>query len=139
SSSSKTETGEALENDVCFILTSAFLIFTMQTGYGLLESGTVSRKNEVNILLKNAVNIICGSLAFWCYGFAFSSREEDVGRLKWAEVAAAAPTMPPWRPNYYGQQQQSNPDGEYVMGDCIDTINSFFPPSSPQSAIQPGP
>ena len=28
--------GEALENDVCFILTSAFLIFTMQTGYGLL-------------------------------------------------------------------------------------------------------
>src|SRR6218665_2388624 len=64
---------EDLENDVCFILTSAFLIFTMQTGYGLLESGTVSRKNEVNILLKNAVNIICGSIAFWAYGFAFSS------------------------------------------------------------------
>ena len=36
-------------NDVCRILTSAFLTFTMQTGYSLLESGVVSRKNEVNI------------------------------------------------------------------------------------------
>jgi len=59
-------------NDVCWILTSAFLIFTMQTGYALLESGIVSRKNEVNILVKNAVNIICGSLAFWLFGYAFS-------------------------------------------------------------------
>ena len=65
--------GERLENDVCFILTSAFLIFTMQTGYALLESGIVSRKNEVNILLKSAVNIICGSVSFWAFGFAFSS------------------------------------------------------------------
>lgn len=68
------EAAHDLENDVCFILTSAFLIFTMQTGYALLESGIVSRKNEVNILLKSAVNIICGSCAFWIYGFAFSSR-----------------------------------------------------------------
>jgi ammonium transporter, Amt family len=59
-------------NDVCWILTSSFLIFTMQTGYALLESGIVSRKNEVNILVKNAVNIICGSLAFWLFGYAFS-------------------------------------------------------------------
>ena len=59
-------------NDVCWILTSAFLIFTMQTGYALLESGIVSRKNETNILVKNAVNIIFGSLAFWLFGYALS-------------------------------------------------------------------
>lgn len=100
---------EALENDVCFILTSAFLIFTMQTGYGLLESGTVSRKNEVNILLKNAVNIICGTLAFWCYGFAFSSREADVGRLKLTELDLhPSPTPPPWRLKNSLQAQKQN-------------------------------
>ncbi|RWS18517.1 putative ammonium transporter 3-like protein, partial [Leptotrombidium deliense] len=59
-------------NDVCWILTSSFLIFTMQSGYALLESGVVSRKNEVNILLKNAVNILCGGLAFWIFGYALS-------------------------------------------------------------------
>ena len=66
-----------LENDVCFILTSAFLIFTMQTGYALLESGIVSRKNEINILLKCAVNIICGTCSFWFYGFALSSSHDS--------------------------------------------------------------
>ncbi|XP_054158887.1 putative ammonium transporter 3 [Oppia nitens] len=59
-------------NDVCWILTSAFLIFTMQTGYALLESGVVSRKNEANILVKNAVNIMFGSLAFWLFGYGLS-------------------------------------------------------------------
>lgn len=59
-------------NDVCWILTSAFLTFTMQTGYSLLESGVVSRKNEVNILVKSAANIMFGTLAFWMFGFALS-------------------------------------------------------------------
>lgn len=59
-------------NDVCWILTSAFLIFTMQTGYALLESGIVSRKNEINVLVKNAVNIMLGSLSFWTFGYALS-------------------------------------------------------------------
>ncbi|RWS02207.1 putative ammonium transporter 3-like protein [Dinothrombium tinctorium] len=60
------------ENDICWILTSSFLTFTMQGGYALLESGVVSRKNEVNILFKNAINIVCGGLSFWIFGFALS-------------------------------------------------------------------
>ncbi|KAI2809518.1 hypothetical protein RDWZM_003230 [Blomia tropicalis] len=89
-----TNEGDGLENDICFILTSAFLIFTMQTGYGLLESGTVSRKNEVNILLKNAINIVCGSLAFWSYGFAFSSRETDISSFKNQTVTSSTGNNP---------------------------------------------
>lgn len=59
-------------NDVCWILTSAFLIFTMQTGYSLLESGVVSRKNEVNILVKNAINVMFGGFAFWMFGYGLA-------------------------------------------------------------------
>ncbi|XP_015928072.1 putative ammonium transporter 3 [Parasteatoda tepidariorum] len=59
-------------NDVVFILTSSFLIFTMQSGYALLESGIVSRKNEVNILVKNATNVLTGGFAYWAFGFALS-------------------------------------------------------------------
>ncbi|KAH9368933.1 hypothetical protein HPB48_007073 [Haemaphysalis longicornis] len=56
-------------NDVVWILTSSFLIFTMQSGYGLLESGFVSRKNEVNILVKNATTVLFGGLVFWVCGY----------------------------------------------------------------------
>ena len=59
-------------DDATWILTSAFIIFTMQSGFGLLESGLVSRKNEVNIMVKNAIDVIFGGLAYWMFGFAFS-------------------------------------------------------------------
>ncbi|XP_035207695.1 putative ammonium transporter 3 [Stegodyphus dumicola] len=67
-------------NDVVFILTSSFLIFTMQSGYALLESGIVSRKNEVNILVKNATNVLVGGIAYWAFGFSlsFGNRYSDL-------------------------------------------------------------
>ena len=59
-------------DDATWILTSAFIIFTMQSGFGLLESGLVSRKNETNIMVKNAVDVVYGGLAYWLFGFGFS-------------------------------------------------------------------
>ena len=58
--------------DATWILTSAFIILTMQSGFGLLESGMVSLKNEANIMVKNAVDVIFGGLSYWIFGFAFS-------------------------------------------------------------------
>lgn len=69
--------------DTNWIITSSFMIFTMQTGliynlkeftifflinfmhysisgFGMLESGCVSIKNEVNIMMKNVVDIVLG-------------------------------------------------------------------------------
>ena len=34
--------------------------------------GMVSRKNEANIMVKNAVDVIFGGLGFWMFGFAFT-------------------------------------------------------------------
>ncbi|CAG0881413.1 unnamed protein product [Darwinula stevensoni] len=59
-------------NDVTWILTSAFLIFTMQSGYGLVESGVVSRKNEINIQVKNGANLALGGVSYWMFGYALS-------------------------------------------------------------------
>ncbi|CAB4028939.1 ammonium transporter 3, partial [Paramuricea clavata] len=59
-------------DDATWILTSAFIIFTMQSGFGLLEAGIVSRKNETNIMVKNAIDVIYGGLAYWIFGFAIS-------------------------------------------------------------------
>ncbi|XP_064609479.1 putative ammonium transporter 3 [Liolophura sinensis] len=64
-------TGKAWD-DATWILTSSFIIFTMQSGFGLLESGIASRKNEVNIMVKNAVDVVFGGLSFWMLGYGFS-------------------------------------------------------------------
>ena len=66
-------------DDATWILTSAFIIFTMQSGFGLLESGMVSRKNEANIMVKNAVDVIYGGLSYWLFGFALSFGMNDRG------------------------------------------------------------
>ena len=66
-------------DDATWILTSAIAIFTMQSGFGLLESGMVSRKNETNIMVKNAVDVIYGGLSYWLFGFAFSFSFGDHG------------------------------------------------------------
>lgn len=47
--------------DTNWVLTSSFIIFTMQTGFGMLESGCVSVKNEVNIMMKNIIDIVLGN------------------------------------------------------------------------------
>ena len=59
-------------DDATWILTSAFIVFTMQSGFGLLESGSVSQKNEVNIMVKNAVDVLFGGFSHWMFGYALS-------------------------------------------------------------------
>ncbi|XP_050312669.1 putative ammonium transporter 2 isoform X2 [Anthonomus grandis grandis] len=58
--------------DANWVITSSFMIFTMQTGFGMLESGCVSIKNEVNIMMKNVVDIVLGGITYWMFGFATS-------------------------------------------------------------------
>ncbi|XP_054156865.1 putative ammonium transporter 3 [Oppia nitens] len=59
-------------DDATWILTSSFIIFTMQTGFSLLESGCVRRKNHVSIILKNCCDPLFSGLAFWTIGYGLS-------------------------------------------------------------------
>ena len=34
-----------------------------------MESGCVSLKNEVNIMMKNVVDIVFGGLTYWLFGY----------------------------------------------------------------------
>lgn len=47
------------------------------TGFGLLESGSVSAKNEVHILVKNCADVIFGGLTFWSFGYSLSFGNDD--------------------------------------------------------------
>ncbi len=47
----------------------AFLVFFMQAGFAMVETGFTRAKNAVNILMKNLMDFAVGSLAFFVIGF----------------------------------------------------------------------
>jgi Amt family ammonium transporter len=55
--------------DTVWVLVAAFLVFWMNAGFGLVESGLCRRKNAVMILSKNFVVFAVSTLAFWTFGF----------------------------------------------------------------------
>ena len=55
--------------DTVWVLVSAILVFFMHAGFALLESGFGRKKNTVNILAKNVLNVALASLAFYFIGF----------------------------------------------------------------------
>lgn len=55
--------------DLLWTCLAAFLVFFMQAGFALVETGFTRAKNAVNILMKNLMDYSMGSLAFWLVGF----------------------------------------------------------------------
>ncbi|XP_070497077.1 putative ammonium transporter 2 [Chironomus tepperi] len=58
--------------DAAFPLCICLMIFQMQTGFALIESGIVRPKNSVNIMMKNIADVCIGGLAFYMFGFALA-------------------------------------------------------------------
>ena len=50
-----------------FSLDLSFML--LKIGFGMLESGIVSLKNEVNIMMKNVVDVVLGGLTYWAFGY----------------------------------------------------------------------
>ena len=56
--------------DTMWTLVAAFLVFLMQAGFAMLETGFTRQKNAANIVMKNLMDFGMASLAFWAVGFA---------------------------------------------------------------------
>jgi Amt family ammonium transporter len=50
-------------------LIAAALVFFMQAGFAMVETGFTRAKNAVNILMKNLMDFAVGSIVFWAVGF----------------------------------------------------------------------
>lgn len=55
--------------DTIWVLIAAMLVFFMNLGFALVESGFARAKNAVNILSKNFIVFAVSSLAFWIIGW----------------------------------------------------------------------
>ena len=69
----------ALSLDTVWMLLAAMLVFWMQPGFALCEAGFTRSKNTVNILMKNFVDFMFGSLLFFFIGFGFMFGSEGAG------------------------------------------------------------
>ena len=57
--------------DTLWVVLAACLVFFMNAGFGMLETGFCRSKNAVNILAKNFIVFAVSAIAFWAVGFAF--------------------------------------------------------------------
>ena len=58
--------------DSLWILVNAVIVFLMQSGFTLLESGSVRKQNQMHILTKNLLTTCMGPLFFFLTGFAIA-------------------------------------------------------------------
>ena len=56
--------------NVVWTLIAGILVFTMQAGFALVETGFTRAKNAANIMMKNLMDFAAGSLAFYVLGAA---------------------------------------------------------------------
>jgi Amt family ammonium transporter len=71
--------------DTVWVLVTAFLVFWMNAGFALLESGFCRRKNAVNILAKNFIVFAITTLIYYAVGFGimYGNGNDIVGMTGW--------------------------------------------------------
>ncbi len=55
--------------DTLWVLLGAALVFFMQPGFAMVETGFTRAKNAGNIIMKNLMDFAIGSVIFWLLGF----------------------------------------------------------------------
>ncbi|MDP0499069.1 MAG: ammonium transporter [Verrucomicrobiota bacterium JB022] len=69
--------------DIMWLLIAAVLVFFMQAGFALVESGLTRAKNACNIMMKNLLDFCLGALAFWAIGYMLMYGESGNGLIGW--------------------------------------------------------
>jgi ammonium transporter, Amt family len=64
-----TDAGVQTNLNFIWMLVAAMLVFFMQAGFALVETGFTRSKNAVNIIMKNMMDVSAGGLVFFAVGF----------------------------------------------------------------------
>lgn len=65
--------------DTVWTLMAAFLVFFMQAGFAMVETGFTRAKNAGNIMMKNLMDFSTGSLAFFFVGYGIMFGADKLG------------------------------------------------------------
>jgi Amt family ammonium transporter len=67
--------------DVIWLFIGAILVFIMQAGFALVETGLTRAKNATNITMKNVMDFCFGALAYWALGWGFMYGADSGGLI----------------------------------------------------------
>ena len=72
---------DAIESaiDTVWVLIAAFLVFFMQAGFAMVESGFTRAKNASNIIMKNMMDVAIGSIVYFAIGFGIMFGADKFG------------------------------------------------------------
>lgn len=94
--------------DTLWVMIAGFLVFFMNAGFALVESGLCRAKNAVNILAKNFIVFAASSLAFWAVGFSLMFGDGN-GFIGWSGFAlSGADNSPAMADAYEGVYKSLN-------------------------------
>lgn len=83
--------------DTVWMLLAAMLVFWMQPGFALCEAGFTRGKNTANILFKNFVDFMLGSVLFFFVGFGFMFGSDGAGFIgapNWGDLSFYKSDLP---------------------------------------------
>ncbi|MDR2313089.1 MAG: ammonium transporter [Spirochaetaceae bacterium] len=67
--------------DVVWLFIGAILVFIMQAGFALVETGLTRAKNATNITMKNVMDFCFGAIVYWMVGWGFMYGKDALGGL----------------------------------------------------------
>ncbi|MDD3213229.1 MAG: ammonium transporter, partial [Eubacteriales bacterium] len=67
--------------DTIWVLLATALVFFMQAGFAMVETGFTRAKNAGNIIMKNLMDFAIGSVVFWVIGFAIMFGKDHGGLI----------------------------------------------------------
>ncbi|MDR2305163.1 MAG: ammonium transporter [Treponema sp.] len=67
--------------DVVWLFIGAILVFIMQAGFALVETGLTRAKNATNITMKNVMDFCFGAIVYWALGWGFMYGKDALGGL----------------------------------------------------------
>ena len=67
--------------DVVWLFIGAILVFIMQAGFALVETGLTRAKNATNITMKNVMDFCFGAIVYWALGWWFMYGKDALGGL----------------------------------------------------------
>src|SRR3990172_8310090 len=65
--------------DYVWVLVCGFLVMFMQAGFAMVETGFCRAKNATNLMAKNTIDLVIGSLCFFIVGYAVMKGPDKFG------------------------------------------------------------
>ncbi|MDR2494530.1 MAG: ammonium transporter [Spirochaetaceae bacterium] len=89
--------------DMLWLFIGSILVFIMQAGFALVETGFTRAKNASNIAMKNLMDFCFGAVVYWAAGWAFMYGSDAAGFIGVSDFFAGTMNLTPEAGAFYKQ------------------------------------